>query len=67
MLLKSGIGIAEKLGVNVGGKSGEALQGLGNLLTGQKPASTNATGTNKPAQLNPLDLFKRPKQPDKPK
>ena len=65
LLLKSGVGLAEKLGVKVDPKAGSALQGLGNLLTGQKPAantnppSTNRPATNPPARLNPLDLFKK--------
>lgn len=65
LLVTSGLGIAEKLGVKVDGKSGDALKGIGNLLTGQASTntSTNAPGdTNKPAPLNPLDLFKKPKK-----
>ncbi len=61
LLLKSGIGIAEKLGVNVGGKTGDLLKGAGNLLTGEKPASTNQTTTNAAPALNPLDLFRKKK------
>ena len=57
MLLKSGVGIAEKLGVKVDSKSGNVLQGIGNLLTGQKPATTNQPSTNTAPKLNPLDLF----------
>jgi len=59
MLLKSGVGIAEKLGVKVDPTTGSALQGLGNLLTGQKPATTNQPATNTAPKLNPLDLFKK--------
>lgn len=65
LLLKSGVGLAEKLGVKVDPKVGGALQGVGNLLTGQKPAantnqaSTNRAATNPPARLNPLDLFRK--------
>ncbi len=59
VLLKSGVGVAEKLGVNVGGKSGRALEGVGNLLTGQKPAAGNRTSTNAAPKLNPLDLFRK--------
>ena len=60
LLLKSGVGFAEKLGVKVDPKVGGALQGVGNLLTGQKPAAnTNAPATNPPAKLNPLDLFRK--------
>ncbi len=67
LLLKSGVGLAEKLGVKIDPKTGNALQGVGNLLTGQRtastnpptgPASTNQPATNPPA-FNPLDLFKR--------
>jgi hypothetical protein len=60
LLLKSGVGLAEKLGVKVDPKAGNLLQGVGNLLTGQKPAAnTNAPATNPPAKLNPLDLFRK--------
>jgi uncharacterized protein involved in outer membrane biogenesis len=58
VLLKSGVGVAvaEKLGVNVGGKGGKTIEGLGNLLTGEKPAP--ATKTNSPTKLNARELFK---------
>ncbi len=65
LLLKSGVGLAEKLGVKVDPKTGSLLQGVGNLMTGQKPAtnthpaSTNRPSTNPPARLNPLDLFRK--------
>ena len=59
LLLKSGVGIAEKLGVKVDPKTGNLLQGVGNLLTGQTPATTNQPSTNTPPRLNPLDLFKK--------
>ena len=59
MLLKSGVGIAEKLGVKVDPKTSNVLQGVGNLLTGQKPATTNQPTTNATPKLNPLDLFKK--------
>jgi len=59
LLLKSGVGIAEKLGVNVGGKTGDAIKGVGNLLTGQKPAATNQPSKNTAPKVNPLDLFKK--------
>lgn len=59
MLLRSGVGIAEKLGVKVDAKTGDVLQGIGNLLTGQKAATTNKADTNAPPKLNPLDLFKK--------
>jgi len=65
LLLNSGLGIAEQLGVKVDGKNAEALKGIGNLLTGQKSTNTatNAPGgTNKPAPLNPLDLFRKPEK-----
>ena len=58
LLLKSGMGIAEKLGVKVDSRSGNVLQGVGNLLTGQKPAATNQPSTNTAPKLNPLDLFR---------
>jgi hypothetical protein len=61
VLLKSGIGIAEQLGVKTDTTAGAAIQGLGDLLTGQKPASgsTNAPGTNAPQGL--LDLLRKKK------
>ena len=58
LLLKSGMGIAEKLGVKVDSRPGNVLQGVGNLLTGQKPAATNQPSTNTAPKLNPLDLFR---------
>jgi type II secretion system protein N len=58
VLFKSGVGVAEKLGANTGGKTGDALKGIGNLLTGQKPANTNASKSNAP-KSNPLDPFKK--------
>jgi hypothetical protein len=62
ILLKSGVDIAEKLGVNVGKDTGGILKGVGNLLTGQGTASTNATdtnkaGTNAPPKRSLLDLL----------
>jgi uncharacterized protein involved in outer membrane biogenesis len=62
LLVKSGIGIAENLGVKVDGKTGDALKGVGNLLTGSSGTSTNQSGTNVPAKFNPLDLLKKPKK-----
>lgn len=59
LLLKSGVGIAEKLGVKVDPSTGNLLQGVGNLLTGQKPATTNQPSTSTAPRLNPLDLFKK--------
>lgn len=61
LLLKSGVGIAEKLGVDVGDKAGGILKGVGNLLTGQgQTTNTNKpSGTNPPPKLNPLDFFKK--------
>jgi len=59
LLLKSGMGVAEKLGVKVDPKTGGALQGVGNLLTGQKPANTNQSATNAAPKSNLLDLFKK--------
>jgi hypothetical protein len=65
MLVKSGVGIAEKLGVKVDDNTGNVIQGVGNLLTGKPatnaPTSTNTPATNKPAPLNPLDLLRKPK------
>jgi hypothetical protein len=63
-LLKAGVGVAEKLGVNVGDKT----KGLLNLLPGQGTANTNVTDTNKavttnkpPQKFNPLDLLPKKK------
>ena len=66
LLLKSGVGVAEKLGLKLDDKTGSLLKGAGSLLTGDKSsgASTNrGSATNR--ALNPLDLF-RPKTGDKP-
>jgi uncharacterized protein involved in outer membrane biogenesis len=63
LLLRSAAGIPQ-----VGDKAGNILQGIGGILSGQKPpaASTNNIGgtnsiaapkTNKPPRLNPLDLL----------
>ena len=68
ILLKSGVGIAEKAGVNVGGKTGNLIKGVGNLLTGQGAGNAAATDTNNvttnppPAKFNPLDLFPKKKK-----
>jgi hypothetical protein len=59
LLLKSGVGVAEKLGVKVDPRTSNILQGAGSLLTGQKPATTNQSSTNTAPKLNPLDLFKK--------
>jgi len=60
LLLKSGVGIAEKLGVKVDPKTSNLLQGVGNLLSGQKAAAaTNQSATNPAPKSNPLDLFKK--------
>jgi hypothetical protein len=68
ILLKGGVGIAEKLGVNVGDKTGGVLKGVGNLLTGPggtNPgvANTNNAATNPPpAKFNPFDLLPKKKK-----
>ena len=59
MLLKSGVGIAGKLGVKVDPRSSNLLQGVGNLLTGQKPATTNQSDTNAAPKSNLLDSFQK--------
>ena len=59
LLLQSGAGIAGKLGVNVGDKGGNVIQGVGGLLTGQKSANTNQPATNTAPKFNPLDLFNK--------
>ncbi len=66
ILLKTGVGVAEGLGVNVGEKTGGILKGVGNLLTGQGTASTNVTdtnkaGTNTPPKRTLLDLLPKKK------
>jgi hypothetical protein len=51
-------------------KTGDLLQGLGGLLTGQRPQGTNTAPTNAPSAntpptnqtINLLDLFKKPKK-----
>ena len=52
--------------MNVGEKTGGILKGVGNLLTGQGPASTNVTdtnkaGTNAPPKRSLLDLLPKKK------
>jgi uncharacterized protein involved in outer membrane biogenesis len=67
LLLKSGLGIAEQLGVNLDNRTGTLLQGVGNLLSGDPHAapSTNApsspTNALSPANTvsNLLDLLRR--------
>jgi len=71
ILLKTGVGVAEQLGVNVGDKTGGILKGVGNLLTGQgtvstnavstNAASTNKAGTNAPPKRSLLDLLPKKK------
>jgi len=65
VLLKSGVGIAEKLGVNVGKETGGILKGVGNLLTGQGTSpsvnDTNKAGTNAPPKRSLLDLLPKKK------
>jgi len=61
MLLQSGTGIAEKLGVKVDPKVGDALKGVSNLLGGQKAAPAKEGETNPAPQPNLLDLLKKPK------
>ncbi|HKS36144.1 MAG TPA: AsmA family protein, partial [Verrucomicrobiae bacterium] len=50
MVLKSGVGVAEKF-INVDEKTGGLLKGVGNLLTGQ--GQQTSTNTNAPAGTNP--------------
>lgn len=50
VLLKSGVGVAEKF-INVDEKTGGLLKGVGNLLTGQ--GQQTSTNTNAPAGTNP--------------
>jgi hypothetical protein len=59
LLIKSGVGIAEKLGVKVDPKATNIIQNVTDLLTGQKPTGTNPPSTNQPAKINPLDLFRK--------
>ena len=61
LLLKSGVGIAEKLGVKLDPKASNVLQGVSDLLTGKKTTTTNQPDTNATPKSNPLDLFKKPK------
>ncbi len=44
-----------------GGKAGGILKGVTGLLTGEGLSNTNSASSNKPAQFNPFDLFKKPK------
>jgi len=66
VLLRSGVGVAERLGVNVGKETGGILKGVGNLLTGQGTTSTNVTdtnkaGTNAPPKRSLFDLLPKKK------
>jgi hypothetical protein len=51
LLLKSGVGVANRLGVNVDSTTSHVLRTLGDLLTGQQPA--NPPPTNSPAPPPP--------------
>ncbi|HAV65216.1 MAG TPA: hypothetical protein DCY13_22945 [Verrucomicrobiales bacterium] len=61
LLLKSGAGIAEKLGVKVGSEAGKVIQGVGNLLTGEKSDAAKEEKSEEAPKPNLLDLFKKPK------
>jgi hypothetical protein len=37
----------------------DLLKGVGGILKGQKPASTNAPSTNRPSRFNPLELLNK--------
>ena len=53
---------AQSIAGAVGGRAGGIVQGIGGLLTGQPPA-TNSPSSNQPIlPINPLDLFRRPRQ-----
>ncbi len=64
-LVLAGLGLKAVAGLPqaAGEKVGNIIQGIGNLLTGDKPASAStnqnpALKTNAPAKRNPLDLFR---------
>ncbi len=64
-LVLAGLGLKSVLGLplGVGEKSGNILQGIGNLLTGEKsapatPAQKPELKTTAPAKINPLDLLR---------
>jgi len=58
LLLNAGAGIAQKLGVKMEPKSGNMLQGVGSMLSGQEPATTNQPDTNAVPRFNPLNLLR---------
>jgi hypothetical protein len=59
LLLKSGVGIAEKLGLKLDDKTSNLLKGAGNLLSGDKSSSTSTNqGTTTNQAVNPLNLFR---------
>lgn len=60
LLLQSGTGIAEKLGVEIDPAVSEALKGIGGLFGGQKPAATEKEADKKDTEPKPsiFDLFK---------
>ncbi len=62
LLLQSGTGIAEKLGVKVDPAVGNALQGVGNLLGGQKQEPPKEGEKEAAPKPNLLDLFNQPKK-----
>jgi hypothetical protein len=59
LLLKSGVGIAEKLGMKVDEPTGRLLRGIGDLLSGPQPAPATppdpgaAPGATPPPRTNP--------------
>jgi len=62
VVLQSAVGTAEKLGLKVTPNTSNLLNGIGGLLTGQRPAAntnTNQPTTNAPAKVNLLDLFQK--------
>lgn len=61
MLLQSGTGIAEKLGVKVDPAVGNVLQGVGNLLGGQKKEPAKEEDKDAAPKPGLLDLFNKPK------
>jgi hypothetical protein len=56
LLLKSGVALAESLGVKVAPQTGDLLKGLGNLLTGDKPASAATNQTTVPPASTTTNL-----------
>jgi len=62
LLLQSGAGIAEKLGVKIDPSLSNALKGVSSLLGGGQKPESKEEDKDAPPKTNLLDLFKKPKE-----